>query len=548
MFRSFGFNSFPLLFALPVLVCALALVGCGNNESSGGGAGGSAGAGGMGGDETFQVGVCVRDITPVSPNLASVYEDTFGEVAAVNHTDPIYMAGFGNDRQATGYHDRLWARGVVVAGPGGRVAIVAIDVVGYGVAETEIIRDMVSPDSKIDYAAISSTHTHEGPDTVGLWGPSSIASGIDYAYLDFINATVADCIDEAAANLERARMRLVTPDSQGLSLGLDVEDDGFGVADGKVLAGDAELAPAFEGRIVDSRLAVMQFTKREPSQDASYEVLATLVNFASHPESLGSSNTFITSDFPHPARERLEAEYGGTAIWVSADLGVLQGPLDLDVLDPLTDQPAERRTFRFAEVHGTQLAERVISAIDVSEAGDDAPDISFGRTSPVAIPLANPFFRVGVAAGVLDDRRTLFTGGEPDTSNGFPYPPPFHGIPQALGEDLHTEVGAVRIGGASVAVVPTELDPQLGEVYRERMTGAEHTFIIGLGNDHIGYQVPFDKWDDSCHFCFPYLFTDDEASCPVQPIDCGTVFENNVGQEVDPKVSESLLDLIDALH
>jgi len=363
-----------------------------------------------------------------------------------------------------------------------------------------------------------------------------------------LNAAVAECIDEAAANLEPARVRFVTPDSQGLSLGLDVQDDGYGVADTKVLAGDADLAPDFEGRIVDSRLATMQFTKREPSQDGSYEVLATLVNFASHPEAMGSDNTLLTSDFPHSARERLEEEYGGTAVWVSADLGVLQGPLHIDVEDPDTGEPAVRRSFRFSDVHGTQLAERVISAIDVMEAGDDAPEISFGSTAPVAIPLENPFFRLAVALDVINSRRSLYTDGEPDASSGNPFPDPFDWIPQALGEDLHTEVGAIRIGKASIAVVPTELDPQLGENYRDRMTGAEHTFILGLGNDHIGYQVPFDKWDDSCHTCFPYLLADDEDSCPIQPIDCNTVFENNVGQGVDPRVSEPLLDLIDALH
>ncbi|RLB37541.1 MAG: hypothetical protein DRH30_13030 [Deltaproteobacteria bacterium] len=555
MFRSSGFGSFPLLVALCVLVGTVGLVGCADDESGTAGTGGSAGAGGAGGsggspplDDTFKAAACVRDITPISPSLASAYEDAFEGSAVVNHTDPIYMAGFGNDRQATGYHDRLWARGVVVAGPGGRVAIVSIDVVGYSVNETETIRAMVSAESGIDYAAISSTHVHEGPDTQGLWGPSSVVSGIDFGYLDFLNATVADCIDEAAANLEPARMRAVTPSSEGLSLGLDVQDDGFGVDDSKVLAGDAELAPEFDGRIVNSRLATMQFTKVEPREDGSYEVLATLVNFASHPESMGSDNTLLTSDFPHAARVRLEEEYGGTAIWVSADLGVLQGPLHIDVEDPDTGEPAERRTFRFADVHGAQLADRVISAIDVNEAADGAPEISFGNTAPVAIPLENPFFRLAVAAGVINSRRSLYTDGEPDASNGNPYPPPFDWIPQALGEDLHTEVGAIRIGGASIAVVPTELDPQLGENYRNRMTGAEHTFIVGLGNDHIGYQVPFDKWDGSCHTCFPYLLTDDEDSCPIQPIDCNTVFENNVGQGVDPRVSEPLLELIDALH
>jgi len=491
----------------------------------------------------LSVGVCQRDITPVSPGLATAYEAAFGAPAPVNHTDPVFLAGFGNDRQATGYHDRLWARGVVVDGKGGRVALVALDVVGYFNNEIETMRGLLDPGAGIDLLVVASTHQHEGPDTLGLWGPDELTSGVDLGYLDFVNAAVADCVNEAAANLRKARVRYATTDSTGLSLGLDAEDDGLGVADGKVLQGDAALAPATDGRIVDPRLGAVQFTTR----GAPFSVLATLVNFASHPESLGSNNTLVTSDFPHFTREVLEAEFGGTAIWVSGDLGVLQGPLDIDVLDPATGQPAPRRTFRFADVHGTQLAERAIEALQGGQPGHPAPRIAWGRTTPVAIPLDNPFFRLFTALQVLNPRRSLFTEGVPDPGVEFPFGPPFDGVPQATGEDLHTEVSAFRIGEGQFAVVPTELDPQIGETYRAAMTGAGHTFIVGLGNDHIGYQVPFAKWDDSCHACFLLVLAGLEDLCPIQPVDCNTVFINNVGQQVDPKVSEALFPLLDQL-
>ncbi len=495
----------------------------------------------------LRVGTCRRDITPVSPLLADAYTQAFGAPAAVNHTEPVWLAGFGNGRAALGYHDRLWARGVVIDRLGKRVAIVALDVVGYFENEIETIRSMVASRAAVDFVIVTSTHNHQGPDTLGLWGPTELESGIDYGYLDFVNAAVADCIEEAAAHLQLARVRYSRTTSHATSLGTDAEDDGFGVSDGKVLAGDALLAPETDGRIVDPRLSVVQFTHLL----LPFRVIATLVNFASHPESLGSNNPLVTSDFPHSARERVEKLFGGTAIWISGALGVLQGPLDIDVLDPKTGVAAPRRTFRFAEVHGEQLAERAASSVRRFALGSFQPELAFASAAPVAVRLDNPFFRLFVAAGVLNVRRSLFTDGEPDPAIGFPYSPPFDPIPQALGEDIHTSVAALRLGEGWFAVVPTELDPQIGERYRARMSagdGRRHTFILGLGNDHIGYQVPFEKWDGSCHTCAPFIIAGVAGLCPVQPIDCNTVFSNNVGQEVDPSVTNALEPLVDSLQ
>jgi hypothetical protein len=243
---------------------------------------------------------------------------------------------------------------------------------------------------------------------------------------------------------------------------------------------------------------------------------------------------------------------------------VLQGPLDIDVEDPLTGLPAQRRTFRWAEVHGTQLAERLIQAIDAARfaeidlghfsfsiplPGASFVNVDYSTVAPVPVPLANPFFRLLFALGVLNTRRPAFTDGVPDGSVGFPFPAPFDVIPQALAEDIHTEVGAIRIGKAQIAAVPTELDPQIGETYRQALVdnGAEQTFIFGLAGDHIGYQVPFAKWDDSCHACAPYIIAGFGALCPVQPIDCNTVFQNNVGQQVDPAVTAAFLDAVSGL-
>jgi len=483
---------------------------------------------------SLSVAACARDITPVSEGLSMAYEDRFGEPATVNHSDPIYLAGFGTGREATDYNDRLWARGIVLKGRGGTIALVSLDLIGYFNNQVDLVREMIDD---IDYLIVHSSHQHEGPDTLGIWGPDPTTSGVDPRYLDYVNNAIADCITEASASLVPARVKAGTISTEGLSLGISVDDDGFGVADQVVLEDDHLLAPDTGGRIVDPNLVVLQFTERKRSKD----VIATVVNFASHPEVLWSRNTVLTSDFPHYVRERIEQEYGGNAIWVSGALGALQGPDRIDVSEDGIN-PVIKRSFEFARVHGTQLAERAIAALD-KKPGHPAPVIAYSQQKPVAVPLENPYFRFFFATSVLGNGRTLVTNGQPDMSVGFTFPPPFNVIPQALGEDLQTEVGVARVGDAGLIVVPTELDPQIASRYRAALDGVEHILIVGLGNDEIGYQVPIEKFDPSCNQCAPYILGGVPESCPVNP-NCGTVFENNVGSQLDPVISDAIMESI----
>ena len=483
----------------------------------------------------LSVGACKRDISPISPGLAQAYEDRFGEAGVVNHSDPIYMAGFGTGREATDYNDRIWARGVVIDGRGGRIALVSLDLIGYFNNQVDIIRGMIG--DEIDYLIVHSSHSHEGPDTLGIWGPDSLTTGVDPAYLDFVNDAVADCIAEASSSMTKARVKSSTIQSDGLSLGIRVDDDGFGVADQVVLEGDHLVSLETDGRIVDPNLVVLQFTERGGKAEAP---IATIVNFGSHPEVLWSGNTVLTSDFPHYVRERLEQEYGGIAIWTSGALGVLQGPDRIDVSEDGIN-PVVKRSFEFARVHGEQLAERAIEALD-KKPGHPAPVIAFSQQKPVPIRLDNPYFRFFFAIGVLGNGRSLYTDGEPDTSVGFPFPPPFDSIPQALGEDLQTEAGVARVGDAGLIVVPTEVDPQIAVQYRDAFSSVKNKLVIGLGNDEIGYQLQPEKFDNSCFTCAPFILAGVPQFCPLFPnIDCGTVFQNNVGVEVDPVISGAIM-------
>jgi hypothetical protein len=481
--------------------------------------------------DPLRAAACARDITPVT---------------GVNYDGPIFMAGFDNDRQATGVHDPIWARGFVLENAERKLAFVTLDVVGYFHNEVETLRaDPALAGLGFDAVLVSSTHNHEGPDTMGLWGPDQTTDGTNDQYLDFVNQQVVQCVLDADAALAPAEMRFATGSTVGTSLppNTDLVADGHVLQElslpGNLFLGvylppqpDPYLVEGDPGPIINPSVPALQIRDR-----VSRETIATVVNYASHPESLGSDNTLLTSDFPHFMREALESLYGGTAIYVSADLGVLQGPLDVDVTDPDTGQPAARRTFRFAEVMGETLAERAAAALDAAPGWDPNPALDHRSSGPFQVRVENLFFQALAELGVFGRR-------EPEDD------------PQGR-LAIRTEANLVRIGPAQLVYTPNELDPQIGDQYRAMMTAAEHRWIVGLGNDEIGYQMPAEKFNPACFECsFFILAFDSLDGCPLyqalgegeQGVDCSTVFINNIGPAADPLLSGEIEALLGELN
>jgi hypothetical protein len=172
----------------------------------------------------------------------------------------------------------------------------SVDVLGYysnanyyGAGE---VRKLLDPKLDIQEVLITSTHNHEGPDTVGIWGLDPVHDGKYPRYLHFVDREIAKAITQAAQSARPARMRLGRTDPQ-LSPSL------------------ADLQTRTEGRppkFFDEELRVMQFLGIDGmSKD---KTIATIVNWNTHPESMEDENTILTSDFPHTVRESLEKKYG----------------------------------------------------------------------------------------------------------------------------------------------------------------------------------------------------------------------------------------------
>src|SRR5262249_26467838 len=152
----------------------------------------------------------------------------------------------------------------------------------YGLAE---IKKQVDPKFAIDDILLASTHNHEAPDTIGAWGPGALNDGKYPKYLRFVDRQIARAINKAAASTAPAIMKLARTDPQA----------------SPSIAGMQTRTRGRPPDFFDQELRVMQFL--EDSRRASQRVIATVINWNTHPESMESANTLISSDFPHAVRQ-----------------------------------------------------------------------------------------------------------------------------------------------------------------------------------------------------------------------------------------------------
>lgn len=435
--------------------------------------------------------------------------DTFTDGNNNGKFDPVWIAGFGNARAANGIHDDLWARCVVVESGNTRLAMVSLDAIGLMNPEVEEIRKLIPSELKINYLIVSSTHTHEGPDMLGLWGKSPYKSGIDPDYMKFVRTQVAESVKEAATKL------------QPVSIEISEELEGA-----KGLLTDTR-----EPEYFDSGLRILNFKNRENGQ-----TMGTLINWGNHPETLWGKNLLITSDFPHFFRQGVEngvfrgdslkeKGVGGICVYVSGAVGGLMTTHPrVSVTDPFTGEKFDEPTFGKAEAEGKHLSLLALNAMkNPVERIDSAPVEIYARK--ITLPVRNKLFRLGLLIGVFDREGS--------------------GI-----NSMETEIAFCRIGPVSIATFPGEIYPEIinGTVeapdggdfkvqpvetppVRELMPG-KYKFVFGLANDEIGYIIPKSQWDEKS----PYTY---------KRTDSPYGEENSLGPETAPLLHSNLKALID---
>ncbi|MGD8237731.1 MAG: hypothetical protein PVH68_04225 [Armatimonadota bacterium] len=341
---------------------------------------------------------------------------------------PVWLAGLGGgNRPSEGVHDELHVRALALRSGDTSVGLVSLDLIGYLQHDARAVRSEIGsvPPENI---VIAATHQHSGPDTIGLWGPSLLQSGRKPEYMEFLHGRAVQALNEAVQGLQPATLRLGTADvPDGVSKNIRDPE----VLDRSVTA--AHLADAEGGAGI-----------------------ATVVNFACHPEVLWYESRLITADFPGYLCDRLEEQLGGVGLFFNGALG---GMVTADV---------EQNTFEEAERIGSAIGDTALRALDGAESVP-APGLTAGHAR-VPIPAENELLKVAVGMGII--RTDLTDAG-----------------------DLHAEVHAMELGAAQIATFPGEPFAAIGLNVKQGMSG-EHRLVMGLANDELGYMMYPEHYED----------------------------------------------------
>jgi hypothetical protein len=441
----------------------------------------------------------------------SPLEVGFGEAditPKVGGDKPVYMAGFGHNRVATKVHDPLMARAVVLKHDGKKVALVSVDLVGFFRDSVEKVRAALPG---YEYVLVSSTHNHEGPDTLGLWGPTPFQSGVDKDYVKSVEEKIVKAVKAAEGAAKPASAVLGTAAAPDL------------------------LHDAREPYVKHDELVAVQFLDKEKKP------AGILVQWNCHPETLASKNTEISADFVGTTVKHLADKHKCPVVYLTGTVGGLMTSMHVEVKDA-KGKVLPEDSFEKTERYGVLVGELADKALAAAKPVKLTPIEA--RSREVFLPIDNKLYLLGRQLGVLERKAYLWDDD--------PYKAAAADAKEAKKRlALKTEIGWLRLGELEAAAIPGEIYPELvldkvqdpadpgadfpeapvePAVYKQ-MTG-RHRMMIGLANDEIGYIIPKRQWDEKPPYCYKR-----------KKAQYGE--ENSVGPEAAPILCKAFKELVE---
>jgi len=316
-----------------------------------------------------------------SPVLAAAWQAGAASTV-INPPTGHLLAGYDRNRASTGVLDNLFARALVIRDEQTRLALVTIDNIGLTRPDIERLRVLASsalPGFMGENLVVSSTHTHAGPDVVGLWGEALWRSGRDEAYMQALYQQVIKALVQADKNAVRVTSRV-----------------------GSAASAMQWVENRSEPELIDSTLAVLQLI------DAAGATVATLTNYACHPTVLGGDNTRVSSDYVGAFYAAMERALPGEHLFLQGAIGGWVQPL----AEPTDTAQSD---VELAKAYGEELAQAAQRVLRIAEPN---PLSSIQIDSQIFdIELENWGFQLMIWLGVLE--RETFRGAMRTTATWF---------------------------------------------------------------------------------------------------------------------------------
>jgi hypothetical protein len=353
----------------------------------------------------FKAGAALRNITP----------------------DPLLpvSGGIGTPKKSVEKNGDLFVRALVIQKGDTKVAIVNVDNLGWPAALGNKSRALIKG-IRPENILIGSTHTHSGPDAYGFPNEKG-ESFADLKYLDDCVKKIADAVNEATGKLEDASLKVAV-----------------GEAKGKIAYN------YYADQLYDPRCGVIQATSNK-----SGKVIATLVNYAIHPEVIGSGRGILSPDLCGPLYDRIEAKAGGIAIFMNGAQG------GMVTADNRTEVKGEASNYAECTRIGNLLADEALRI--VSDAPVQENPALYCTARKTEFPVDSEIMRYILQKSPIKN--------------------------EMAGENrIATQINLLNIGTAQILTIPGEALPNIG-YYVKRKMNTKQPFLFGLTNDAFGYML-----------------------------------------------------------
>ena len=382
-----------------------------------------------------QLWLLVLTICLVGTNVPQVFSQQIkvGAASRIITPDPLLpvSGGMGPTRPATKKIGELTVRAVVLEQGATKAAIVSVDALGFPSVLVQRAAKKVN-DIPLQNIVVGATHTHSGPDFYAFPDGKGGHTG-DLKYIDRVCELMAEAINEAAAKVQASTVRVAT---------------------GKVEGQVAYNYYAIE--LYDPRAGILQFTNAEG------KTIATLVNYAIHPEVLGNEVGALSPDLIGPLCDRIESKVGGMAIFMNGAQGgmITADNRDLTkIADPLAGRWTDKREWSECLRIGEKLADEALRIIATVEPITEVP--------------------------LQCEHRNVEFPVDSDALWGVVQYSPLN-YPRNENRTISSRINLIQIGPARIATIPGEALPNIGFYLKRKMSG-EHNLLFGLTNDAFGY-------------------------------------------------------------